>query len=42
MTHIGAPPPIGPIVVAPGAAAPGNDVILLDTPPRFDDFETAP
>ncbi len=37
-----APPPIGPIVVVPGAVAPGNDLILLDTPPRFDDFETAP
>jgi hypothetical protein len=37
-----APAPSGPVAVAPGAVATGNDVVLIGTPPRFDDFETAP
>jgi len=36
------PAPIGPVAVAPGAVVTGTDVILIGTPPRFDDFETAP
>lgn len=34
-----APPPSGPIAVAAGATAAGNDVTLIGTPPRFDQFE---
>lgn len=34
-----APPPSGPIVVGAGSTAAGNDVILIGTPPRFDQFE---
>jgi hypothetical protein len=34
-----APPPVGPIVVTPNATSPGNNVILLNTAPRFDQFE---
>jgi hypothetical protein len=33
------PPPIGPLPVAAGATSAGNDVVLLNTPPRFDQFE---
>jgi len=34
-----APPPIGPINVAAGATVSGNDVTLIGTEPRFDQFE---
>ncbi|MDP9199202.1 MAG: hypothetical protein M3O07_08315, partial [Pseudomonadota bacterium] len=34
-----APPPSGPVVVGAGSTAAGNDVILIGTPPRFDQFE---
>lgn len=34
-----APPPSGPVAVAAGATAAGNDVTLINTPPRFDQFE---
>jgi hypothetical protein len=34
-----APPPLGPLQVAAGVIAAGNDVVLLNTPPRFDQFE---
>jgi hypothetical protein len=34
-----APVPIGPIVVSPNAVSSGNDVTLIGTPPRFDQFE---
>jgi hypothetical protein len=34
-----APPPSGPVAVAAGATASGNDVTLIGTPPRFDQFE---
>lgn len=34
-----APPPSGPIPVAAGATSAGNDVTLIGTPPRFDQFE---
>jgi hypothetical protein len=34
-----APPPSGPVAVAAGATATGNDVTLIGTPPRFDQFE---
>jgi hypothetical protein len=34
-----APAPVGPIVVSPNVTAPGNNVILIGTPPRFDQFE---
>ena len=34
-----APPPIGPIVVAAGATVSGNNVTLIGTAPRFDQFE---
>ena len=34
-----APAPIGPIVVAAGATASGNNVTLIGTDPRFDPFE---
>ena len=34
-----APPPSGPIAVGAGATASGNNVILIGTPPRFDQFE---
>lgn len=34
-----APAPSGPISVAAGATSTGNDVTLIGTPPRFDQFE---
>ena len=34
-----APAPIGPIVVAAGATVSGNDITLIGTDPRFDQFE---
>jgi len=34
-----APPPSSPIAVAAGATASGNDVTLIGTDPRFDQFE---
>ncbi len=34
-----APPPSGPVVVGAGNTAAGNDVTLIGTPPRFDQFE---
>jgi len=34
------PPPIGPIAVAAGATVIGNDVVLINTAPRFDQFES--
>jgi hypothetical protein len=34
-----APPPSGPVVVGAGGTAAGNDIILIGTPPRFDQFE---
>lgn len=34
-----APAPIGPITVTAGATSSGNDVILVGTDPRFDQFE---
>lgn len=34
-----APAPSGPVSVAAGATAAGNDVTLIGTPPRFDQFE---
>jgi hypothetical protein len=34
-----APPPLGPVTVTAGATSAGNDVILIGTPPRFDQFE---
>lgn len=34
-----APAPSGPISVAAGATVTGNDVTLIGTPPRFDQFE---
>ena len=34
-----APPPSGPVAVAAGATVSGNDVTLIGTPPRFDQFE---
>jgi len=34
-----APPPSGPIAVGAGNTAAGNDVTLIGTPPRFDQFE---
>lgn len=37
-----APPPSAPIAVAVGELEDGHDITLIDTPPRFDDFETAP
>jgi hypothetical protein len=33
------PAPIGPIVVTAGQTSAGNDVVLGNTPPRFDQFE---
>ncbi len=33
------PGPIGPITVAAGVTSSGNDVTLVGTPPRFDQFE---
>ena len=41
-TSAAAPPPSAPIAVAAGEHEDGHDVTLIDTPPRFDDFETAP
>ncbi len=37
-----APAPSAPIAVAAGELENGHDVILIDSLPRFDDFETAP
>jgi hypothetical protein len=34
-----APPPLGPIAVAAGVTSSSNDVVLVNTPPRFDQFE---
>jgi hypothetical protein len=34
-----APAPVGPIVVTPNAVTSGNDVTLIGTAPRFDQFE---
>lgn len=34
-----APAPLGPIVATPNVTVSGNDVILNNTPPRFDQFE---
>ena len=34
-----APPPSGPITVTAGQVNAGNDVTLIGTPPRFDQFE---
>jgi hypothetical protein len=34
-----APAPLGPIPVSAGQTQSGNDVILIGTPPRFDQFE---
>jgi hypothetical protein len=34
-----APAPFGPVVVSPGLTSPGNNLILIGTPPRFDQFE---
>ncbi len=34
-----APPPIGPITVSAGQILGGNDIVLIGTPPRFDQFE---
>lgn len=34
-----APAPIGPITIAAGATSSGNDIAVLGTPPRFDQFE---
>jgi hypothetical protein len=34
-----APPPSAPIVIAPGQSDSGNAIILIGTPPRFDQFE---
>lgn len=34
-----APAPLGPIVVAAGATVSGNDIVLIGTDPRFDQFE---
>lgn len=34
-----APAPVGPIAVAAGSVVPGNNITLIGTPPRFDQFE---
>ena len=34
-----APPPSGPITVTAGQTTDGHDIVLLGTPPRFDQFE---
>jgi hypothetical protein len=34
-----APPPSGPVAVGAGSTAAGNDITLIGTPPRFDQFE---
>lgn len=34
-----APAPIGPITVVAGSTASGNNVVLIGSPPRFDQFE---
>jgi hypothetical protein len=34
-----APPPSGPVAVGAGNTAVGNDITLIGTPPRFDQFE---
>jgi hypothetical protein len=34
-----APAPIGPITVSAGQILGGNDIVLIGTPPRFDQFE---
>jgi hypothetical protein len=37
-----APPPLGPISVSAGELEGGHDVVLIQTPARYDDFETDP
>ncbi|HET8692744.1 MAG TPA: hypothetical protein VFM30_11475 [Steroidobacteraceae bacterium] len=37
-----APAPIGPFTVNAGQSSNGHDVVLIDTAPRYDDFETDP
>ncbi len=34
-----APAPLGPIAIAAGQSSSGNDIVLIGTPPRFDQFE---
>jgi hypothetical protein len=34
-----APAPMGPINVTAGSTSSGNNVTLIGTPPRFDQFE---
>jgi hypothetical protein len=34
-----APAPVGPITVTAGQTTAGHDVVLIGTPPRFDQFE---
>ena len=34
-----APAPLGPIAIAAGQTSSGNDIVLIGTPPRFDQFE---
>jgi hypothetical protein len=34
-----APPPIGSVTVTAGETLLENDVVLIGTPPRFDQFE---
>jgi hypothetical protein len=37
----GTPPgPLGPVVIAAGDTSSGNDIVVGDTPPRFDQFES--
>lgn len=34
-----APAPLGPVTIAAGQTSSGNDIVLIGTPPRFDQFE---
>jgi hypothetical protein len=34
-----APAPLGPIAIAAGQTSSGNDIVLIGTPPRFDQYE---
>lgn len=34
-----APAPLGPVTIAAGQTSGGNDIVLIGTPPRFDQFE---
>ena len=34
-----APAPIGPVNVAAGGTVSGNNLVLIGSPPRFDQFE---